>query len=274
MEAKPKIVIIKRVKKAAGGHHGGSWKVAYADFVTAMMAFFLLMWLLSMVSPEKRAVMSLYFKQFSLFEKGGKSFMFDGSFKALSQSGGQEYYDTGDETTGGFTEEELKGQLVSDLQQKLEKSKGSILIETSEAGVRIQIVDRKEAPIFPTGSYQLTEDGKRLIKLVAATMKKLPNQIVLEGHTDSTVGKNQTMSNWELSAMRACAAKREFEADGVDSTKINRIVGYSNTAPLFPGDPDDARNRRISIVFVYNKKKPKASDNPYGWLWKPPPAGK
>jgi chemotaxis protein MotB len=273
MDEKKKIIIVKRIKKGGGGHHGGSWKVAYADFVTAMMAFFLLMWLLSMVSPEKRAVMALYFKNFSLFQEGGQSFMSKGGFNAMSQTGGQEYYETSEAAQSGVTDEELKGQIMSDLQQTLQGSgsaSSNVMVETSEMGVRIQIFDTRESAVFPPGSYQMTDAGKKILKTIAGTMKRLPNKIVLEGHTDASQSKNEQMSNWELSSLRACAARKELEVDGLDGSRISRVVGFANREPLFRENPDDPRNRRVSIIFLYNKKKQKPSD-PYEWVWKTPP---
>lgn len=272
MDEKKKIIIIKRIKKG-GGHHGGSWKVAYADFVTAMMAFFLLMWLLSMVSPEKRAVMALYFKHFSLFEQGGQSFMASGGFDAISQVGGDEYYETGEAVATGVTDEDLKGSIMSNLQQSLEGAGGAaanVMVEASEIGVRIQVFDTEQNVIFPPGSYQMTEVGKKILRIIAETMKRLPNRIVLEGHTDASQTKSEQLSNWELSSLRACAARRELELDGLAAGRIARVVGFANREPLFRENPDDPRNRRVSIVFLYNKKKQKPSD-PYDWVWKAPP---
>ena len=269
MEKKPKIIIIKKVKKGGGGDHGGSWKVAYADFVTAMMAFFLLMWLLSMVSPEKRAVMSLYFKNFSLFEHGGKSFMMEGGVKPVFKSGGQEYYETQDSSSSGLSEEEqLKGMLASGVEDKAKSLGNNILVDVSEEGVRIQIVDRKENPIFPPGSPALTEDAKRIIALVSASMKNLPNQIIIEGHTDASHTRNEQISNWELSTLRACAARREMESNGFDPFRIAHVAGYADKVVLIKDDPSDPRNRRVSIVFLFNKKKQKRKD-PYDWVWSP-----
>ncbi|MGV8074758.1 MAG: flagellar motor protein MotB [Syntrophobacteraceae bacterium] len=270
MEDKPKVIIIKRVKKVGGGHHGGSWKVAYADFVTAMMAFFMVLWLLSMVSPEKRAVMSLYFKNFSLFDKGGKSFMHEGSFKPISQTGGQEYYETNEESIRGISEDELKGKMVSEMQQQFADMKETIYLEATDIGIRIQIVDRKENPIFPAGSLQLTEYGKKATKTVAGVLKGLPNKIIVEGHTDASQTKNEQVTNWELSSLRACTAMKELENNGIAQDKIVKVVGFANKVPFIKDDPDDPRNRRISILFLYNRKKQKASD-PYDWMRTPPP---
>lgn len=273
MEDKKKTVIIKRVKKGHGGGHGGSWKVAYADFVTAMMAFFLLMWLLAMSSPEQKAVMSLYFKEFSLFEKGGKSFMQEGGIKPLFESPGHEGTDKKDNASdselGG---KEARGDLLAQVEKRVEGAKdnlkGNIVVDTSEAGIRVQIVDKKEAPVFLAGSPQLTEDGKRVVRFVASSMKGLPNDIVVEGHTDASGSRTDQMANWELSALRACNAKRELEVSGIDLGRIVRIVGYAHTMPLVKEDPEDPRNRRVSIIFLYQKKH--KSSSPYDWVWKGP----
>jgi len=271
MEEKPKVIVVKRVKKGHGGHHGGSWKVAYADFVTAMMAFFLLMWLLSMVSPEKRAVMALYFKHFSLFEQGGQSFMFEHGMKPMDAKGGEEYYEKGDSVSTGFTEEELKGHLAAELQKSLGSMSANVILDLSESGVRIQIVDTQDGLIFPPGGTQMTDLGRRILRTAAETMRGVPNKIVIEGHTDSSVLRNESMSNWELSSLRACSARRELELMGIASDRIERVVGFANKDPLFKDNPEDPRNRRISIVFLYSKKRQKPQ-SPYDWIWKSPTA--
>jgi len=273
MEDKPKVIVIKRVKKGHGGHHGGSWKVAYADFVTAMMAFFLLMWLLSMVSPEKRAVMALYFKHFSLFEHGGQSFMHEHGMKPMDSKGGEEYYEKGDSISTGFTDEELKGHLATELQKTMGSMSANVIVDLSESGVRIQIVDTQDGLIFPPGSTQMTDLGKRILRTAAETMRGVPNKIVIEGHTDSSATRNEQMSNWELSSLRACSARRELELVGIGPNRVDRVVGFANKDPLFKDNLEDPRNRRISIVFLYNKKKQKPQ-NPYEWIWKSPTAMK
>jgi chemotaxis protein MotB len=271
MDEKPKIIIVKRVKKGHGGGHGGGWKVAFADFMTAMMAFFLVMWLLSMVSPEKRAVMSLYFKNFSLFEHGGQSFMQTGGMKAMESKGGEEYYEKGEPPNSSYSEEELKGQLTTELQKGMGSMSNNVLMDLSDVGVRLQIVDTKDGLIFAPGSYQMTDLGKKVLRTAAQTMKNVPNRIVIEGHTDSSVIRNEQMSNWELSSLRACTARRELELDGIGSERVERVVGFANKEPLFKDNLEDPRNRRVSIIFLYGKKKQKPQ-NPYDWVWKSPTA--
>ncbi len=185
MEDSPKKIIIKRVKKVHGGSHGGSWKVAYADFVTAMMAFFLLMWLLNMSSQEKRAVLALYFKHFSLFEKSGKSFMHEGGIRPTGQNlGGEEVVDTG-EHQSGITNDELATKLMTGIDQNVQAGKDQVFIAITEEGIRIQIVDSQKNPIFPAGSAELTNPAKQIVRSIASILKNFPNEIAVEGHTDS-----------------------------------------------------------------------------------------
>ncbi len=268
MEDKPKRIIIKKYKKHEGGHHGGSWKVAYADFVTAMMAFFLLLWLLSMVSTEKRAVLAAYFKDFSLFEKGGKSFMMDGGTKPMIlQQTGSDVVDMSNES-GATVTEEIAAKILASLESKGDYPKDQVMIEITEEGIRIQIVDARDNPIFPPGSAQLTDTGKRIVGSVAAILKNFRNEIAVEGHTDRSPTRNDQLSNWELSTARASSARRELESDGIESQRIARVVGFADKVPFIPDQVDDPRNRRISILFVKGKKA-----KPVGqleWLWKEP----
>jgi chemotaxis protein MotB len=250
MDEKPKKVFLKNVKKVHAAPHGGSWKVAYADFVTAMMAFFLLMWLLA--SPEKKASMAVYFKHFSLFDKKGESFMMEGPPRLVKgDSTGTERDDAGG-SGAGLTAEEVKGILLSAVNQKLQEEKSHILIEMTKQGVRVQIIDTESGSIFPAGSAQLGDRGKRILKVVAETGRGLSSKIVIEGHTDSSPTKGD-VTNWELSAARACAARKEMEMDGVAATRISRVIGRADRAPLIQDNPLDPRNRRLSILFVFDK---------------------
>lgn len=268
MDDKPKKIIIKKVKKGHEGGHGGSWKVAYADFVTAMMAFFLLMWLLNMTSQEKRAVLALYFKHFSLFTQGGKSFMMTGGQTPnLQAAGGAEVVESG-ETVGGMTNEESVAKMISGLGEKSQGEKEQLLVGISDDGIRIQIVDTAENPIFPPGSDRMTDGGKKIIKDIVSIIKHFPNEIVIEGHTDSAPIRNQQISNWELSTARASAARRELETDGIDPNRIAMVAGFADKAPLFKDNLEDPRNRRISILFL-KAKKTRQSDR-FDWLLKQP----
>ena len=270
-DKKPKKIIIKNVKKGHGAAHGGSWKVAYADFVTAMMAFFLLMWLLNMTSSEKRAVMALYFKNFSLWSTGGKSFMMEGGMKPAmkQQSGGTDVVDSGDDSSGGISKDEGTAKLMTGLQTAvIDPSQQQTLMGVSGEGIRIQLVDSPENPIFTPGSAQLTESAKKAIRNITAIVKNFPNEIAVEGHTDGSPIKSEQTSNWELSTARASAARRELEFDGIDPSRIARVVGYADKVPLVQDDPSDARNRRISLVILKVKKQKPPEQ--FNWLWKQP----
>lgn len=265
-EGKSKKIIVKRIKKHHAGAHGGSWKVAYADFVTAMMAFFLLMWLLNMTSQEKRAVLAMYFRNFSLFTKGGQSFLYKGGERPLGQNlGAKEVIDSGNEN-GGVTNDQLASRLMTGVGQIGQAASKQVFISITSEGVRIQIVDTNKHPIFPPGSADITDLGKQIIGVVVDVLKNFPNKIAVEGHTDSSPPGTGQMSNWELSVARALSAKRELTKDGVNPIRICRVVGFADREPIFP--IDDPRNRRISILFCASKKKPKPHDG-LQWLLKP-----
>ncbi|BCB96095.1 hypothetical protein JZK55_10170 [Dissulfurispira thermophila] len=260
MADKSKSIIIKKVKKGHEGHHGGAWKVAYADFVTAMMAFFLLMWLLAMVSPEKRAALSEYFKHFSIFEKGGQSFMMEGQQQVLEKSGGEmKTFDFG-EGKAALSPEDLKEKLKEAIEEKLKELKDQTVVDIFEGGVRIQLVDLEGKSMFQPGSAQLTPSAKEILKIVSENIKDLPNKIAVEGHTDASPLKAGRITNWELSTDRASSARRELELNGIDSARIARVVGYADTELLIKDNPYDPRNRRISIILLQSKVEPKAQE--------------
>ncbi len=263
-------VIVKKVHKAHHAAHGGSWKVAYADFVTAMMAFFLLMWLLAISTPQRKADLAFYFQNFSLFSRSGKSFMTTGAITPMPKAGPGELHDAEGSSKGVTPEEAMRGRTLEEVQQKLDELNAHLITQITESGTKVQIVDKKEAPIFLAGSPQLTETGRNVLKMVAVTMKDLPNEIVIEGHTDSSGVKSEQLTNWELSMLRACSARRELEANGIQSERISRLVGLANTVPLIQEDPADPRNRRISLVFLPQKRRKPITD-PNEWLWKNTP---
>lgn len=240
-------VIIKKIKKHHGEHHGGSWKVAYADFVTAMMAFFLLLWLITMVEPEKRAAIADYFRNFNIFKHGGRSF--------LEQQAAihKEVKTVAEPVTGQNQAEKLKEQLKNEIEQKLKELKDHVLIEVVEGGIRIQIVDLEGEPMFPLASSVPSEKAKKILKVVAENIKDENAKIAVEGHTDAVPFRGGKTTNWELSTERASAARRELETFGVDPAKIARVVGYADTMPLLKENPKDPRNRRISITLMFEK---------------------
>ncbi len=249
MADKSKTIVVKKVKKGHAESHGGSWKVAYADFVTAMMAFFLLLWLISMVTPEKKAVLADYFRNFNVFQQSGRSFMEQSaSIQKEIKTSAQ------DIVTGEMTAEDLKEKLKVAIDEKLNKLKDQVLLDVVEGGVRIQIVDLEKRPMFLSGSSTPNDKCKEILSVVAGNIKDTNNRIAVEGHTDSAPFKGSGMTNWELSTGRASAARKELENDGINSDRIARVVGYADTELLVKDDPRDARNRRISIILLSSHK--------------------
>jgi chemotaxis protein MotB len=251
-------IIIKKIKKIqGGGHHGGEWKVAYADFITAMMAFFLLMWLLAILSPAKKESMAQYFKEFSFLEQSGKGFL----DKSTSTMGGDgqakvdiltEIPKEGQPT---LSREELRDHLKKDIEAKMAQVKDQILVDIFEGGVRIQIIDKEGQPMFALGSPELTNTAKGIIKIITKTIVSLNNDVSIEGHTDALNYSSNRYTNWELSTERASAARKELENQGLDSSRLIRVAGYASKEPLFPDNPSDPRNRRISIILLYKSGK-------------------
>jgi len=246
-------VIIKKVRKKHGErHHGGSWKVAYADFVTAMMAFFLLLWLLSMVSTEKRAVMAEYFKNFSLFKESGKTFQPGSAFVI----------------TDHIKKAELKPENVAMSLKKALGRKGAgqqgkapgtgqeealmehLRVDAVDGGVRIQIIDREGSPMFQLGSAEPTEKCREIIAAVAEVIRDQDARVAVEGHTDAAPFRGDQITNWELSTSRASAARRMLESSGLDPARVARVVGYADTDLLVKLNPKDPQNRRISIILL------------------------
>jgi chemotaxis protein MotB len=256
--------IIKKIKKGHAGAHGGSWKVAYADFVTAMMAFFLLLWLLSMVSDDQRARVSEYFKSFSLFDKGGQSFMMDNKVvKAKIDIGSNEgdANNSSDSKIGGngtnifvsggvaaSPADVIKENLKNQVEQKLANMKDQVLVDILDGAVRIEVVDKNGgSTMFSSGSKEMTEEGKRALKVIADSIKGVKGTIAIEGHTDASNYSGSQYSNWELSTDRASAARRELENGGMSPDRLIRVAGYAATDPLIKDDPYNPKNRRISI---------------------------
>ena len=251
-------IIIKKVRKASHqGSHGGSWKVAYADFVTAMMAFFLLLWLVSMVAPEKRARVATYFKQFSLFDKSGSSFFMDQQSGVTGQGGGRELgrveRDYGKGAVDTLSPEDLKKKLKNEIEVKLADVQNQIMVDVFEEGVRIQIVDNEGRPMFALGGAEPSQNARKILSVLTETIKSLNNKITIEGHTDALSYASNRFTNWELSTERASSARRELEHNGLDPDRLVRVAGYAATVPLIKDDTNDPRNRRISIILLYKK---------------------
>jgi chemotaxis protein MotB len=243
--------IKKIIKQDEEENHGGQWKVAYADFITALMAFFLLMWLLTMVSPEKRARVAAYFKHFTIFTQSGQSFMEKSS--EIFDETGESYKKVPREIEGSFSmkPEEVKETLRNAIEGKLGDIKDQILVDIFEGGVRIQLVDKEGKPMFDLGSSKPTPLALRILQVIGDNIKSMPNPIAIEGHTDSLSYSSTHYSNWELSTERALVARKELEKYGLDPNHLTRVAGYADTVPLIKEDTRDPRNRRISIILMF-----------------------
>lgn len=267
-------IIIKKVKKvSAEGGHGGSWKVAYADFVTAMMAFFLLLWLLTMTSQEKRAQLSNYFKFFSIFKESGTSFMGQSSemFKMASENERKVTQET--QGTLQSKPEAFKESIKQAIEEKLGDIKDQIMVDVFEGGVRIQLVDKEGKSMFDLGSSKPTALASRIMQVIGDQIKNLPNPVSVEGHTDSLAYKSSSYGNWELSTERALAAKKQLEDFGLSPNRLTRVAGYADTVPFIKENSEDPRNRRISIILMFPEaeKKPAPAVSPAPVTLQPAP---
>lgn len=261
-------IIIKKRRKKHAEHHGGSWKVAYADFVTAMMAFFLLMWLLTMTSPEKKAALSNYFKTFDVFNIGmslsGRGFL-SGTAQGIDIGGNsaskvnRQIKRQSQATVQALSQDDISDRMKTAVEEKLRSAQDQVLVDITAEGVRIQIVDTEGSAMFSAGSAAPTPKAREILQLVAENINDIPNRIVVEGHTDAAPFRGARTSNWELSTERASSARRALEAFGIDPERIARVVGYADQELLIKFDPKDARNRRISIILL---QPPAAKDGP------------
>jgi chemotaxis protein MotB len=237
MSSKKNIIIIKKVS-GHGGHHGGAWKVAYADFVTAMMALFIVLWLLSSSDQVRKAVAG-YFN-----DPLGKSQM-NGSDK-----GGE---DTNTPVAGDNIQE-----LKDRLQQAIMKAKDfqalskQIEMTVTPEGLRIELLESKNGTFFESGSANLSSDGREILGMLAKPLGDVPNRLSIEGHTDAQPYSNSTSyGNWELSADRANAARRIMEDSGLHTDQVSQVRGYASERLRLPQSPLDPSNRRISLIVQY-----------------------
>jgi chemotaxis protein MotB len=271
-------IIVKRIKKGGHGHHGGAWKIAYADFVTAMMAFFLLMWLLGSTTKGDLNGISEYFKTpLKVAMQGGSgsgdsSSVIPGGGKDLTRKEGQvkmaddptvqkKSYNLNAAKAEMERQETLRlQQLKEKIEEKIEnnallkKYKDQLLLDFTSEGLRIQIVDEQNRPMFALASAALQPYTKDILHEIGVVLNEVPNRIGLSGHTDSTpYFTDAGYSNWELSADRANASRRALITGGMQENKIMRVVGLGSAVHLDRKDPFNPINRRISII-VMNKK--------------------
>jgi chemotaxis protein MotB len=235
--ATPPIIIIKK-KGGHGGHHGGAWKVAYADFVTAMMALFIVLWLMNS-SKQLQVAVGGYFKDPTGTAKKVGS----------NQSGSGENFPLTKKNLA-----ELKEQLQKNIRSinDLEKLRKNIEMTVTAEGLRIELLESEKGTFFDSGSSALNQSGREMLVLLAQELGKVPNHISIEGHTDAKpFAERANYSNWELSSDRANAARRLMQQSGVRADQVSQVRGFADQRLRNPKDPLEASNRRISIIVEY-----------------------
>lgn len=279
-------IVVKRIKKGGAAHHGGAWKLAYADFVTAMMAFFLLMWLLgSTASGDLKGIAEFFQNPLKVSMTGGSG---SGDATSILKGGGQDLTRSAGQVKRGDVEpgprsksqdvksDELRKEFerrerlsLNELKKSIEKLidanailrqfKNQLLMDVTTEGLRIQIIDEQNRPMFDTSSAELKPYSKVILREIGKALNAVPNKVSFSGHTDAARfgGGDRGFSNWELSANRANASRREMIAGGMDENKVLRVVGMSSMVLFDKNDPLNPANRRINIV-VLNKRTEEA----------------
>lgn len=271
-------IIVKKIKKSAAGHHGGAWKIAYADFVTAMMAFFLLMWLMGSTAKGDLNGIAEYFKTpLKVAMSGGSG---SGDSSSVLKGGGRDLTRTDGQQKKGADPKQNKTYTLKAAQADLERAeverlkvlksriesaiesnptlkqyRNQMLIDITSEGLRIQIVDEKNRPMFALAKADLQPYTREILTEIGRTLNDVPNKLSISGHTDAAAYSSgeKGYSNWELSADRANASRRALIAGGMDETKLVRVVGLSSAVLFDKTDPLNPVNRRISLI-VMNKK--------------------
>ena len=268
-------IIIKRIKKGGHGHHGGAWKIAYADFVTAMMAFFLLMWLLGSTSEgDKKGIADYFQSPLKVAMLGGSG---SGDSSHLIKGGGQDLTRTTGQVKRGdieakrdtvnlqaLSQEQVRAEIarLEDLKKKVEKViaespklaplAGQLRLDMTRDGLRIQIADEQNRPMFASGSAVVQPYMRELLREIGTVLGSVPNHLTLEGHTDAqpfSAGE-RGYSNWELSADRANASRRELMTGGLAEARVLRVQGLASSLLFDSADPNSPTNRRISIIVM------------------------
>ena len=284
-------IIIKKIKKVVGGgHHGGAWKVAYADFVTAMMAFFLLMWLINTTSPEQRRGIAEFFAPASVSRVSsgagglleGTSFAEEGvrhghsapvaassepqyTSNADDQNQGQESTSAGGENnpnqdslsrartlreTAEFSRAEIAIRQAMQDMPDVAELSRNVIVEQTPEGLRIQIVDQEGRSMFNAGDAAPNDRARRLLIAISSVITQLPNRLTISGHTDGSAPGGRYASNFELSSPRANEARRILQAQGIPADRIYEVAGRADSEPLFADDPTLPGNRRIAITLL------------------------
>lgn len=283
-------IVVKRIKKKAAGRHGGAWKIAYADFVTAMMAFFLLMWLLGSTAQGDLGGIAEYFSTpLKVAMSGGSG---SGDSTSVIKGGGRDLTLQVGQIKRGDTETSKKSRDLKGAEAELERAEAArlealklrveaaidanpalrnfrsqLLLDITSEGLRIQIVDVQNRPMFANASAQLQPYALEILTEIGRMLNDVPHRISLSGHTDAAPYSNgeKGYSNWELSADRANASRRALIAGGMDESKMLRVVGLSSAVLMDREDPLNPINRRISII-VMNKKAEDAASSDGGVL--------
>lgn len=258
-------IIIKRVKGGGhGGHHGGSWKVAFADFMTAMMAFFLVMWLVGQSDSVKESVAG-YFRDPGKYQKMGRSGVLKGSdatMKTEQISSSMVKPPSKEESSGAKKESEQLNLIARNIMQQLEEQKEfqrlkkNIKLQMTSEGLRIVLNESENSPaFFEQGSAKLLQKSAIILVTIAKELGHLTNHIVIEGHTDNAGSNQGDYTNWELSADRANAARQLMEVSGLYSGQIREVRGFADRFPMVENNPSDPRNRRITLVVLYQARE-------------------
>ncbi|WP_423681628.1 MULTISPECIES: flagellar motor protein MotB [unclassified Undibacterium] len=279
-------IIVKRIKKSGGGHHGGAWKIAYADFVTAMMAFFLLMWLLGSTAKGNLQGIAEYFQtplkvamaggdgsgdSSSVIKGGGKDLSLregqnrKGDIESQKRSYNLQAAEAALAKADADRLKALKGKIEAAIESNatLKMYKKQLLLDITTEGLRIQMVDEQNRPMFALAKAELQPYTKEILHEIGKALNEVPNKISLSGHTDSApygLGE-KGYSNWELSADRANASRRELIYGGMDESKVLRVVGLSSSVLFDKQDPLNPINRRISIIVMNKKAEESASQD-------------
>jgi chemotaxis protein MotB len=269
-------IVVRRKKKKGHQHHGGQWKIAYADFVTAMMAFFLLMWLLGSTARGDLTGIAEYFQTpLRIALQGGSgsgdsSHIIKGGGKDLSRGTGQRPHSEAPPRTSislrpGQAEEAARAadqKKLAELKQRIEaaiekdgilrQSRNQLLLDITPDGLRVQVIDEQNRPMFAIGRAELQPYARELLLEIGRMLKGVQNKVSLSGHTDATpyASGERSYSNWELSADRANASRRALIAGGLDEKQIVRVIGMASVVPLDKTDPNNAMNRRISLMVM------------------------
>jgi chemotaxis protein MotB len=239
-------IIIKKIKKGGHGHHGGSWKVAYADFVTAMMAFFLLMWLLANTDEAEKVAIAGYFE--NPLAPAGVA----GGTRVVPNKNLMSPEDILEQEAARFDSLAQAFEKLVAEDSTLHEFQDQLRLEITSEGLRIMILDEQDRAMFETGSASVKPHMREILQRIAQFVNNAPNPISLTGHTDAVqyFGGVTGYSNWELSADRANAARRALVAGGIRDDKIMRVEGVGSLKPLLPDNPTDPTNRRITIVLL------------------------